>query len=121
MARATSPHCLSRAVNLRCTPELAPAQLSRPEAHGNKLATHAGQVLTEPGARHPMYVVLSGSIEVVQIGLPGEVLVALHEAGSFGGEVSTLRGVGGPVRMRVCEAGEVLVIPETRLRIISSD
>jgi len=99
-------------------PKLAPAQLSRLEAHGNKLATRAGQVLTEPGERHPMYVVLSGSIEVVQVSLKGEVLVALHESGSFSGEVSTLRGVGGPVRMRVREAGEVLVITETHLRMI---
>ena len=99
-------------------PKLTPAQLSRLEAHGDKLATHAGQVLTEPGERHPMYVVLSGSVEVVQVSLRGEVLVALHESGSFSGEVSTLRGVGAPVRMRVREAGAVLVIAETRLRAI---
>jgi thioredoxin reductase (NADPH) len=99
-------------------PKLRAAQLSRLEAHGNTLATRGGQVLTEPGERHPMYVVLSGSIEVVQVGLAGEVLVALHEAGSFSGELSTLRGVGGPVRMRVREAGEVLVITEPNLRII---
>jgi len=99
-------------------PKLAPAQLSRLEAYGSRLATRAGQVLTEPGERHPMYVVLSGSIEVTQVGMAGEVLVALHQSGSFSGEMSTLRGVAGPVRMRVREAGEILVITDPQLRII---
>lgn len=99
-------------------PKLAPAQLSRLEAYGSRLATHAGQVLTEPGERHPMYVVLSGSIEVTQVDMAGEVLVALHQCGSFSGEMSTLRGVAGPVRMRVREAGEILQITDSQLRII---
>ncbi|HTV98373.1 MAG TPA: FAD-dependent oxidoreductase [Steroidobacteraceae bacterium] len=99
-------------------PKLSAAQIARLEPHGGKLATRAGQVLAEPGERHPMYVVLSGSIEVVQVGMAGEVLVALHVPGSFSGEMSTLRGVGAVVRMRVREAGEILVITDPHLRTI---
>jgi thioredoxin reductase (NADPH) len=65
-----------------------------------------------------MLVVLSGSIEVVQTGLNGEVLVVVHTAGSFTGEMSTLQGIGSLVRARVRDPGEVLVIPEDRLRTV---
>ncbi len=50
--------------------------------------------------------------------MSGEVLVVLHTAGSFTGEMSTLQGVGSLVRSRVREAGEILVITEDRLRTI---
>ncbi len=65
-----------------------------------------------------MLVVLSGSIEVVQPGMNGEVLVVVHTAGSFTGEMSTLQGIGSLVRARVRDAGEVLVIAEDRLRTV---
>ncbi len=99
-------------------PKLTPAQISRLAAHGTKHATHEGELLAEPGERRPMFVVLSGSIEVVQVGIEGEVFVVLHVPGSFSGEMSTLRGIGGVVRMRVREAGEVLVIDDAHLRTI---
>jgi thioredoxin reductase (NADPH) len=99
-------------------PKLTAAQISRLESHASKLTTRGGQVLAEPGERRPMYVVLSGSIEVMQVGMAGEVPVALHVPGSFSGEMSTLRGIGGVVRMRVREAGQVLMINEPQLRTI---
>jgi thioredoxin reductase (NADPH) len=79
------------------------------EAHGQHVELRAGEILAQPGDRHlPLLVVLSGSIEVVQVGLAGERLVVLHEAGSFSGETSTLRGVGSVVRMRVHSDGKAL-------------
>jgi thioredoxin reductase (NADPH) len=39
-------------------------------------------------------------------------------AGDFTGEISTLRGLGGFTRVRVCEAGEVLAITESELRTV---
>jgi thioredoxin reductase (NADPH) len=98
-------------------PQLTPAQIARLEALGTHSRMSKGEILAEPGDRHrPMLVVLSGSIEVVQTGLNGEVLVVVHTAGSFTGEMSTLQGIGSLVRARVRDAGEVLVIPEDRLR-----
>jgi len=100
-------------------PQLTPAQIARLEAHGTHSPMRKGETLSEPGDRNrPMLVVLSGSIEVVQPGMNGEVLVVVHTAGSFSGEMSTLQGVGSLVRSRVREEGEVLVIPEDRLRAI---
>jgi thioredoxin reductase (NADPH) len=100
-------------------PQLTAAQITRLEAHGTHRQMSKGEILAEPGDRNrPMLVVLAGSIEVVQPGMSGEVLVVVHAAGSFTGEMSTLQGIGSVVRARVREQGEVLVIAEDRLRAI---
>jgi len=100
-------------------PQLTSAQIARLEPHGTHRHVNKGEILTEPGNRNrPMLVVLSGSIEVVQPAMSGEVLVTVHTAGSFTGEMSTLQGVGSLVRTRVREAGDVLVISEEHLRTI---
>jgi len=100
-------------------PQLTPAQIARLEGHATRRRMIKGEILAEPGDRRlPLLIVLSGSIEVVQPGLSGEVLVVVHVPGSFSGEMSTLQGIGSLVRSRVREDGEVLVIPEDRLRTI---
>jgi thioredoxin reductase (NADPH) len=100
-------------------PQLTAAQIARLSVHGTRRNMSKGEVLAEPGDRNrPVLVVLSGSIEVLQPGLSGEVLVVVHTAGSFTGEMSTLQGVGTLVRSRVREAGEILVITDERLRTI---
>jgi thioredoxin reductase (NADPH) len=112
---AQSPYSARQA---QMFPQLTAAQIARLAAHGQKFISREGEVLAEPGERRPMYVVLSGSIEVVQTGIEGEALLILHTPGSFSGEISTLRGIGGLVRMRVREGGEILVIDEAQLRTI---
>jgi thioredoxin reductase (NADPH) len=100
-------------------PLLTAAQIARLEAHGTHRHVRKGEILSEPGERsRPMLVVLSGSIEVVQPGMSGEVLVVVHGAGSFTGEMSTLQGIGSLVRSRVREDGEVLAISEEHLRTV---
>ncbi len=99
-------------------PKLTAAQIAFLERHGRRAATQKGQILAEPGQPYPMFVVLSGSLEVFQVGLKGESLVFVHTPGRFTGEMSTLRGVGGEVRIRVRDAGEILVIDQERVRTI---
>jgi thioredoxin reductase (NADPH) len=99
-------------------PHLTPLQITRLSAHGRKLSTEKGQVLSEPGDHPPMYVVLSGSIEIIQPTLSGETLIVVHRPGSFTGDVGTLRAISSVVRMRVREAGEVLAIEDAHLRTI---
>jgi thioredoxin reductase (NADPH) len=100
-------------------PTLTPAQIARLAPHGKKIAIHKGQILAEPGERHrKLFVVLSGSIEVVRPTMAGEQLVIVIGPGGFTGEMSTLRGVGSLVRARVREDGEVLAIPDDQLRTV---
>jgi thioredoxin reductase (NADPH) len=103
-------------------PHLTPMQITRLNAHGRKISTQKGQVLSEPGDHPPMYVVLSGSIEIIQPTLSGETLIVLHTPGSFTGDTGTLRAISTVVRMRVREAGEVLAIDDAQLReIVQTD
>jgi thioredoxin reductase (NADPH) len=100
-------------------PQLTAAQTARLEAHGIHRPMSRGEILNEPGDRNlPMFVVLSGSIEVIQSGMNGESVIVVHSAGSFTGEMSTLQGIGSLVRLQVGEPGEVLAINEDRLRAI---
>jgi len=104
-------------------PKLTPAQIDRLEAYGSRMRIRAGEVLTEPGDRHGrILVVLSGAIEVVLPGIDGETPITVHTAGSFGGEMSALRGSGATVRARVREDGEVIAIEhEGLLRVVQND
>jgi thioredoxin reductase (NADPH) len=65
-----------------------------------------------------MFLVLSGSLEIIQPTLAGETLIVVHTPGSFSGDVGTLRGIGAVVRVRVREAGEILAIDGAHLRTV---
>jgi len=100
-------------------PRLSAAQIARLETHGTRIRINQGDILAEPGDRHrPVFVVLSGSIDVVQPSMDGEHPSVVHTAGSFTGEMRALSSVGSLERMRVREDGEVLSIPENQLRAI---
>ena len=103
-------------------PHLTAVQVARLIPHGKKIATHKGQILAEAGDRVPMYVVLTGSLEIIQPTLVGESLVVVHTEGSFSGDVGTLRGISSVVRTRVRDPGEVLVIDNAGLRdVVQTD
>jgi thioredoxin reductase (NADPH) len=100
-------------------PLLTPEQIARLAPHGKKIAVRRGHILAEPGDRHrKLFVVLSGSIEIVRPTLQGEQPVVVLRAGGFTGEMSTLRGVGSLVRARVEEDAELLAIPDDQLRTV---
>ena len=99
-------------------PKLTKAQIARLEPHGTHLATEAGQLLIEPGDHlRKMLVVLAGQLQAT---IPGveEPFDRSLGPGDFAGEMSTLRGVPGFVRVSVVEAGEVLVITDSDLRVV---
>jgi thioredoxin reductase (NADPH) len=100
-------------------PVLTPAQIARLASHGPKITVRKGQILAEPGDRHrKLFVVLSGSIEIVRPTLQGEQPLVILTAGHFTGEMNTLRGVGSLARARVHEDGELLAIPDNELRAV---
>jgi thioredoxin reductase (NADPH) len=99
-------------------PKLTKAQIARLEPHGTHLPTTAGQVLIEPGDHeYKMIVVLGGLVKVTITGFDEQVIRPLGP-GDFAGEMSTLRGVPGFARVEVSEAGEVLVITDSDLRVV---
>jgi thioredoxin reductase (NADPH) len=104
-------------------PTLTPAQVERLKTYGTIRSIRAPEVLVEPGDRHDgIFVVLSGALEVVLVGIAGEEPVTVHVARQFSGEMSALRGAGSPVRMRVRESGEVIAIDLAGLRkLVQSD
>jgi thioredoxin reductase (NADPH) len=99
-------------------PKLTKAQIARLEPHGVHLPTTEGLVLIEPGDHErKMIVVLSGSLNVTVPGVDEQVIRPLVP-GDFAGEMSTLRGTPGFARVEVAEAGEVLVITDSDLRVV---
>jgi thioredoxin reductase (NADPH) len=109
-------------------PKLTPAQLARLERQGTRLQTHAGEILLELGALpRGVFVITAGTLEVLappaaaQSAADGELLFVLS-TGDFTGEMSTLRGTAALVRVRVRDAGAVLLIDAEQLRrIVQND
>lgn len=96
-------------------PKLSAEQLARLCPHGKRVETREGDVLVESGQRQShMFVVLEGSLDVSLPGAGGRITVLTQ--GDFGGEISTLRGVQGFVRISVLEQGAVLAVDEAQLR-----
>src|SRR4051812_41161829 len=104
-------------------PKLTPQQIARLEPHGVRVDTRPGDILAEPGEGHrKLLVVLSGSLEIIQPGTQGDELLNILLPGDFAGEMSTLRGVPGFVRIRVSAPGTVLALDEDSLRdVVQTD
>lgn len=109
-------------------PKLTAAQLTRLERQGTRLQTHAGEILQELGEiSRGLFVVAAGSVEALvppSAAQPESTdeLLYLLTAGDFTGEMSTLRGTRGLARIRVREAGAVLLIDAEQLRrIVQND
>ena len=109
-------------------PKLTSAQLARLERQGTRMQTHAGEILVELGAPpRGVFVVAAGSIEALAPpsateAVSGYELLYLLGPGDFTGEMSTLRGTPALVRVRVREAGTVLLIDAEQLRrIVQND
>jgi thioredoxin reductase (NADPH) len=100
----------------RTFPRLTQQQIARVAAHGRVRATAAGEILIRAGDRAPaFFVVLSGSVEIVQPGPRAETLIVTYQAGQFTGEVNMLSGRRSLVQARVIQAGEVLELERERM------
>jgi thioredoxin reductase (NADPH) len=92
-------------------PVLTAAQIDRirPSAHARNV--ERGQILFEPNdTAVPFFVLLSGSMEIVQPGLDGERPIATHGPGEFTGEMTMISGQRCLVRGRVTEPGQFLEV-----------
>jgi len=70
----------------------------------------------------PMFVLLSGKMEVVQPTSSGERKLVVHEPGGFTGEINMISGRRSLARGRVIEAGEFIEVGQENLRsLIAKD
>lgn len=104
-------------------PTLTPAQINRIRPLGRVRHVDRGEILFDLGQTNiPFFVVLSGSLEVVQPSIEGERPITIHNAGSFTGELTMISGHRIFVRGRVLEPGEVLELSSDALRsLIAKD
>jgi thioredoxin reductase (NADPH) len=100
-------------------PRLTTDQIERLRAHSTTLSTYPAELLIETGQRDcPLFVVLTGRIDVLQPFVGGETLVTTYSEGQFSGEMSTLRGVGSVVRLRAQGVGTILALDVKSLRSV---
>src|SRR5580658_10401878 len=100
-------------------PVLTPAQIDRIRPSAHVRTVQPGDILFAPGdTAVPFFVLLSGSMEIVQPSLQGERSVATHVPGEFTGEMMMISGQKCLVLGRVTGAGEFLEVDADALRSI---
>jgi thioredoxin reductase (NADPH) len=100
-------------------PVLTEGQINRIRVLGKLRKVERGEVLFKPNdIAVPFFVLLSGSLEIVQLQLTGERLITTHESGSFTGELSMISGQKCLVLGRVGKAGEFLEVSPEGLRTL---
>lgn len=104
-------------------PKLTAAQIDRARPYAKLRPVAAGEILFDVGEpRIPMFILLSGKMEVVQPDGDSERSLVKHDAGSFTGEISMISGRRSLARGRVIETGEFLEIsPENLRSLIAKD
>jgi thioredoxin reductase (NADPH) len=100
-------------------PTLTAEQINRIRPLSKVRKVDAGEILFEPGdSEVPFFVVLSGSLEIVQPDRQGERRIVQHEAGGFTGEMTTISGRLSLARGRVTAPGEFLEMSNHDLRTL---
>jgi thioredoxin reductase (NADPH) len=98
-------------------PILTAAQIDRVRPGSKPRSVHRDEILFEPGDTNvPFFVLLSGTMVIVQPDLVGERTVATHGPGEFTGEMPMISGRRALVRGRVVEPGEFLELSADGLR-----
>jgi thioredoxin reductase (NADPH) len=104
-------------------PKLTPAQIDRARPFGQLRRVKPGELLFNVGdTKIPMFILISGKMEIVQPDVHGERPVAVHDSGEFTGELIMISGRRSLVCGRVTEAGEFLEISQENLHsLIAKD
>src|SRR5712692_637184 len=98
-------------------PVLTAAQIDRVRRSSKLRTVKTGDILFEPGdANVPFFVLLSGSMEIVQPDLTGERPLVTHGPGGFTGEMTMISGRRSLARGRVTESGQFLELSAESLR-----
>jgi thioredoxin reductase (NADPH) len=110
---------LSADIRGEAFPVLTAEQINRLRPLSKVREVKAGDILFEAGDSDiPFFVLLSGSMEIVQPDLHGERLIVKHEAGQFSGEMTMISGRHALARGRVTSSGEFLEMTSDNLRAL---
>ena len=123
MTESTSPIPLTSSRVEQIFPLLTAAQLRRLTSHGAPRSVRAGEVLVELGdGEIPMFVVISGELEIVRPTFAQEKLIRVIGPGRFTGEINTLSGRRAFARVRARQDSEVIQIArENLLALVQTD
>jgi thioredoxin reductase (NADPH) len=100
-------------------PRLTDDQIALLARHGTHRRTKAGEVLFHEGdERYDFFVVLRGTVAIVQDYGGENRLIAVHGPGRFLGELSLLTGQAAFFTAVAREDGEVLQVPVEQLRAL---
>ncbi len=100
-------------------PTLTAAQIDRVRPWAKLRPVQQGEALFQPGDEHvPFYVLLSGSLEIVQPGPLRQTTIVTHHAGGFAGEITTMSGQRAFVLGRVASAGDFLEVSHDNFRTL---
>jgi thioredoxin reductase (NADPH) len=98
-------------------PVLTSAQIGRVRPSASLRHATLGEVLFEADASDvAFFILLSGTMEVVQPDMDGERPIANHGPGEFTGEMTMITGHRSLVRGRMTEPGDVLELSGSGLR-----
>src|SRR5580704_7534374 len=100
-------------------PLLDAAQIERLKPFGSLRSVQAGEIIFDQGdSTHGMFIVLSGSIEILGVSNGDATMLRTLGPGTFTGEVNQLSGRRSLVRCRAREASALLEIDRSSLRRI---
>jgi len=104
-------------------PKLTSAQIARIASHGRRRRVEKGEVLIAVGKAIPLFfVVVEGTIDIVQPSGRTESIVSVLNPGDFSGEVSILAGRRSLTTLRVGEPGEVVELDrDALLQLVQTD
>jgi thioredoxin reductase (NADPH) len=114
---------LTKSQREKIFPKLTSVQIDRIATRGHVHSMEEGEVLYEQGHRAaPLFVVISGELEVVRPSVPVETLITTYESGQFTGEVGTLSGRRSLFRVRATKPGKVIELDRQQmLALIQTD
>jgi thioredoxin reductase (NADPH) len=120
LVTATTPLALTESPDvLGAYPRLSDEQLAALMRVGERRRVRGGDVFFRDGDGNcDFFVILEGKVAVVEESGAGEEVIGVHGQGRFLGELGLVTGQAVFVTAIVREPGEVLVVPQERLREI---
>ncbi|MDQ1459800.1 MAG: thioredoxin reductase [Actinomycetota bacterium] len=119
MTAAASPALTESPDLYGAFPRLSDEQIAALMRVGERRRVRRGDVLHREGDGNcDFFVILEGKVAVVEESGAGEEVIGVHGPGRFLGELGLITGQAAFVTAIVREPGEVLVVPQERLREI---